>query len=303
MDRAPKPLLKRRSEERMSLGKAHTKPVVFISGSPLNDPDAEPSLRGTGFLVSIRFDVDPDQGRVYIVTAAHVVRPLAAALVRLKRPDGSIAEHKITDWLFHPVDDVALAFLPPPYSDYEFYAVARDDFVGAKEHKYPVEPGADVFVAGLLRLVPSMGERNIPMVRTGSVGALYQERIPMRFADGTKISVHGHLIDCQSFGGFSGSPCFVRYLSGQGETESMGLTYPIESTLLLGVVGGHFDLQASVSLPDQEGKLSVPVAAGVAVVYPAEKINEILNQDELFEERKGFEEEILRDRSSECDPD
>lgn len=283
----------------MALGKAHTKPVVFISGSPLTEPEAEPALRGTGFLAGFRFDADPRQGQVYIVTAAHVVRPLAASLVRLNKPDGSVADHMIADWIFHPIEDIAVARLPPPYSDYEFYAVEANRFVGAEEHRYPVEPGADVFVAGLLRLVPSMGERNIPMVRTGSIGALDQEQIPMRLPDNTLINVRGHLIDCQSFGGFSGSPCFVRYLSGQGETESMGLTYPIQSTLLLGMIGGHFDLRSSVSLPDQEGKLSVPVAAGVAVVYPAEKIRETLDTEELVAERSEIEEQLQAESDQE----
>lgn len=282
----------------MALGKAYTKPVVFISGSPLSEPEAEPALRGTGFLVGFRSEANPDQGWVYIVTAAHVVRPLAAALVRLNKPDGSIADHMIDEWFFHPTEDIGVARLPPPYSDYEFYAVEANHFVGAEQLQFSPQPGADVFVAGLLRLVPSMGARNIPMVRTGSVGALYQEGIPMRFPDNTRISVRGHLIDCQSFGGFSGSPCFVRYISGNGETSKMGFTYPIESTLLLGLIGGHFDLQASVGLPDQEGKLSVPVAAGVAVVYPAETIRETLDTDELVADRAELEDQLTREQEA-----
>jgi len=51
-------------------------------------------------------------------------------------------------------------------------------------------------------------------------------------------------------------------------------------------------LQASVSLPDQEGKLSVPVAAGVAVVYPAEAIRETLDTEELAAERAELEAQL-----------
>lgn len=286
----------------MALGKAYTKPVVFISGSPLSEPEKDPSLRGTGFLVGFRSEVSPDQGLVYIVTAAHVVRPLAAALVRLSKPDGSVADHMIDEWFFHATEDIAVARLPPPYSDYEFYAIEARAFVGIEEFEYSPQPGADVYVAGLLRLVPAMGARNIPMVRTGSIGALYQEDIPMRFPDNTIISVHGHLIDCQSFGGFSGSPCFVRYLSGFRETGNLGLKIPEEPTLLLGLVGGHFDLQASVGLPDQEGKLSVPVAAGVAVVYPAETIREVLDFDELAAEREALENQLKAEHEAPLEP-
>jgi hypothetical protein len=286
----------------MALGKAYTKSVVFISGSSLGEPDAEPSLRGTGFLTGIRSEVNPDRGLVYIVTAAHVVRPLTAALVKLKKPDGSVADLTIEEWFFHSTEDIAVARLPPPYFDYEFLVVEAKDFVGATEPEWSPEPGADVFVAGLLRLVPSMGARNIPMVRTGSIGALDLDGIPMRFPDDTLIKVHGHLIDCQSFGGFSGSPCFVRYLSGTGKTEGLELPYPIQSTLLLGMVGGHFDLKASVTLPDQENKLDVPVAAGVAVVYPAEAIKEVLDTEELVAERAEVEMQLEAELEAEGEP-
>jgi hypothetical protein len=99
----------------------------------------------------------------------------------------------------------------------------------------------------------------------------------MRLPDSTVIYVRGHLIDCRSFGGFSGSPCFVRFISASGKTERLGLTYPIESTLLLGMIGGHFDLASAVELPDQEESISVPVAAGIGVVYPADVITETLD--------------------------
>jgi hypothetical protein len=286
----------------VALGKAYTKPVVFISGSTLADPEADPVLRGTGFLIGFRSKVNPDQGWVYIVTAAHVVRPLVAALVRMNKPDGSVADHAIDEWFFHPTEDIAVARLRPPYSDYEFYAVEAKDLMGTAEPQRPPEAGADVYIAGLLRVVPAMGEQNIPMVRTGSIGALYQDNIPMRLPDGTLIKVNGHLIDCQSFGGFSGSPCFVRYLSGSGKTEGLELPYPIESTLLLGMVGGHFDLQASVGLPEGAGNLKVPVAAGVAVVYPAEAIREVLDTEELVENRTELDAQ-LESEKVETEPD
>jgi hypothetical protein len=128
-------------------------------------------------------------------------------------------------------------------------------------------------------------------VRSGSIGALYQDGIPIRLPDDTVIHASGHLIDCRSFGGFSGSPCFVRFLSGQGQTERMGLRYPIQSTLLLGMVAGHFDRTASVALPEGEDRLKVPVAAGIAVLSTAETIIETLNEEELVTEREADNED------------
>jgi hypothetical protein len=274
----------------MSLGKRYLKTVAFITGQVGANAESRP--RGTGFLTGRRFEVDDKQGHIYVVTAAHVVRPLTASSVRLTLRGGGTADKEIDEWIFHPTEDVAVARMPMPYQAFDFLVVESNEFVGATRHEWEPEPGADVYFVGLLGQVPSMSARNIPMVRTGSIGALHQADIPMRLGGNTVIRVKGHLIDCQSFGGFSGSPCFVRYISSQGETEKFGLPYPIESTHLLGMIGGHFDLKASVALPDQEDKLDIPMAAGVGVLYPAEIIRDMLDDDPLAEERARAEDQL-----------
>ena len=286
----------------MALGERYSKTVVFISGRL--DEGTRSSFRGTGFLVGLRFEADQDQGHVYVATAAHVVRPLVESSVRLSLKAGGTVDHQIDEWSFHPTDDIAVARMPQPYETYDFLAVEDKDFVGAPaERQWEPQPGADVYFAGLLAQVPAMGERNLPMVRTGSIGALYQDDIPMRLGGNTVIRVRGHLIDCQSFGGFSGSPCFVRFISAQGETENLGLRYPIQSTLLLGMMGGHFDLKASVTLPDQENKLDIPVAAGVGVLYPAETIREMLDEEPFAGERARTEAEIQAEAATDDEAD
>lgn len=66
----------------------------------------------------------------------------------------------------------------------------------------------------------------------------------------------------------------------------MGLTFPETHSILLGMVGGHFDHRTSVLLPDQSGKLSIPTSAGVGVVYPVEIIRETLDSEDLVSERQ-----------------
>jgi hypothetical protein len=281
----------------MALGEQYAKTVVFISGQL--DGEEEAKLRGTGFLIGLRFEADHDQGFVYIVTAAHVVRLVTASFVKLTRKDGTTVDHKVDEWIFHASEDIAVTRMPLPYEDYDFVAVEDKDIVGTTKRRWEPQPGADVYLVGLLGQVPSMGAQNIPMVRTGTIGALYQDGIPMRLGGDTLIRAHGHLIDCQSFGGFSGSPCFVRYISDQQKTENFGLTYPVQSTLLIGMIGGHFDLKASVTLPDQENKLDVPVAAGVAVIYPAETIRELLDEEPLAAERAKQNAEIKAEAAAE----
>lgn len=276
----------------MALGEFYSKSVVLISGAfDIGVGPEDAPLRGTGFLATIP-SVDAHLGFTYIVTAAHVVRPLSSTFIKLLRRDGTVADLPVPRWVFHATEDIAIGAFQKDDLDYDHYYVAVKDFVGADAGKGEPSPGDDVFFAGLLAQVPSMGAKNIPMVRKGSIGALDQDGIPMRMPGDTFIRTHGHLIDCQSFGGFSGSPCFVRYVSGIEKTPNMGLTTEIRSTLLLGMVGGHFDQRFSVALPDQEGKVDIPIASGVAVVYPAEAIRETLDIDVLAAERAEFNEGV-----------
>jgi hypothetical protein len=259
----------------MALGARYTKSVVFILGGDSAD-SATP--QGTGFIAGTP-DAEPGMVIPFVVTAAHVVRTFPFTAVRLSLKNGSVTDHPITEWQIHDVEDVAIALLYPVDADVvEASPIPIDQFVGHEQTEFPVSVGDTVFFGGLLGQVESMGNANVPMIRGGTVGALYQHGVPMRLADNTLIRVHGHLVDCRSFGGFSGSPCFVRFISGTHVTERLSLKAPIETTFLLGIVGGHFDLAATVVLPDQEQLLKVPVSAGIAVVYPAELIAEMLRE-------------------------
>jgi hypothetical protein len=259
----------------MALGVRYIKTVVFVLGG---EDSGSASLRGTGFVAGTLTE-DPNIVVPFVVTTAHVVRTFPFTAVRLSRKDGAVEDRPIESWTIHGYEDIAVALLRDIDLDVtEINVIPVDQFIGDKPTQYPVAVGDQVYFGGLLGAVPSMGEANVPMIRTGAVGALYQAGVPMRLADDTVIHVRGHLVDCRSFGGFSGSPCFVRFISATGETQRMGLRYPIESTMLLGMVGGHFDLAATVELPDQQQRLSIPVSAGIGVVYPAELIAQLLTE-------------------------
>ena len=269
------------------------KTVVFVGGSIEPGVETKP-LRGTGFVTHIP-SAESEQTYLYVVTAAHVVRPLASRYIRMSRRDGTTLDLDIPakDWDFHPTEDVAVGQFSIDPAEVDLTVMPTETYVGRAETQFPVGNGDDVVFAGLLGLVESMGQRRIPMFRTGTIGAMYQHGIPMRLGDDIVVSVHGHLVDCRSFGGFSGSPCFVRYISGMDTTPRMGLPRPTQSTLLLGIVGGHFDMGASVALPDQEQKLSVPVAAGIAIVLPSETILEVLESEEQRENRDRHDVRLL----------
>ncbi len=126
---------------------------------------------------------------------------------------------------------------------------------------HEISRGDLVHFAGFLLPVESMAKRCVPMLRTGRIGALDQENIRLRDGDTNYTEPLAHLIDAHSQGGFSGSPCFV-------EHPMIDATNPdghrIGSWIaLLGLVIGHFELYN----------------AGIAVVTPAERIRELLEQE------------------------
>jgi hypothetical protein len=121
------------------------------------------------------------------------------------------------------------------------------------------------------------------MLRGGIIGALNQADIPVLEPGGTLRALNGHLIDCQSFGGFSGSPCFVRMLR-PGE-PGLNLPTTVTDSRLLGIVGGHFDHRASVEIAGEYH--SIPSSAGVAVVYPCEQLRELLDDEDVIAERRN----------------
>jgi hypothetical protein len=286
----------------VALGDRYLHAVVFITGAWSDGNTTRSGLRGTGFVIGLPA-ADPNAVFLYVVTAAHVVRPCHTTAVRITKQDGSVEDRPVKRWAYHASEDVAVTPFHDPTGQFAHSFVETGQFVGQATVERPPAPGDDVYFAGLLGMVPSMGAGNVPMLRAGAIGALGQIGIPMRLPDNTVIHVAGHLIDCRSFGGFSGSPCFVRYVSGTGTTPRIGLPYPVESTLLLGMVAGHFDLKASVELPDQEDRLKIPVAAGIAVLSTSETIMETLEEDEALVTERNNENENYRRRAIEEEGD
>lgn len=272
--------------------------VVFVGSV---EPDGDRRLRGTGFLAGLPTGEDTFS-HLYLVTAAHVVPHYKQSFMRLRRlneapPPGALLEERSLDetvvdvdlgsWHRHPTRDVAITWLREPDSLWAAGVVSLNDFIDASPHDPHV--GEDVFFAGLLGQVESMGERHVAMLRGGLIGALNQRDIPIVEPGGTRRRVDGHLIDCRSFGGFSGAPCFARLLRAGDPTPRLGLATSETHSLLLGIVGGHFDHRSAVDIQGEEA--SVPTSAGVAVVYPCELIRELLDDEDVVAERLEAESE------------
>ncbi len=266
--------------------------VVAPDGTPERQP------LGTGFFLSHPTQASLPPGsnlHEYLVTAAHVVRGVAQTMVRVNTGDGGVEDLPVPEWTYHPTEDVAVA------------PVAFDR---SRTKQQPLWPGVipilsdyrlgeRVYFVGLLGRLSAMVKSNTPIVRSGTLGRLDQPGIPLRWPNGDLVYVTAHLIDCRSYNGFSGSPCFIQkdaiHVPNPG--FSSDTFKPAEQSGLLGVVAGHFDDMAELTvsrdayvLPDGS-RVRAPVNTGVGVVTPARYITETLQLEELVEMRKDIEAE------------
>lgn len=71
------------------------------------------------------------------------------------------------------------------------------------------------------------------------------------------------------------------------------LTTQLPHPKLLGLVSGYFDVQQQVAFKnDLELQDSVATNTGLAMVVPAQKILDLLQSDEVVEERRRFEKQL-----------
>jgi len=258
-------------------------------------------LGGTAFIVGISSPTPdfPQLSFTYAITAKHVIDAIkensvdGLAYLRLNfKGDGAkLIQSKLVDWRFHPSDkSVDVAVLPIPMAqefDHLFYPsvsfatpeVIKNQGIGI---------GDEVFLVGLF--VHHFGqERNIPILRVGNIAAMPEEKVH------TKAGlVDAYLVEARSIGGLSGSPVFVN-LSGV-RTVGGNLSVGGAGFYLLGLMHGHWHVEPeSDTVVVDSRKESVNM--GIAIVIPAQKILEVLNQPE-FEEARKKQIDILRKQNA-----
>jgi hypothetical protein len=228
---------------------------------------------------------DPKPGeatspKVYLVTAKHVIdqlkkRGVKDLIVRLnpKDPNGDVITERIplNGWYVHPTDqsiDVAIFekgigpevdHLVLPLSLCVTEALMKNHEVGL---------GDEVFISGLFS--HHFGtKRNIPIVRTGNLAALNDEKIEV---DGFG-EIDGFLVEARSTGGLSGSPAFlnlglIRVVGGELKTNRTG-----DAVLLLGLVHGHFIVRARKRRTTRKDELN----AGIAIIVSVASIRAVVD--------------------------
>jgi len=271
--------------------------VVYL-GLPF-DSDGGPRMApvGTAFFVGVAAEELENWGYPYLVTAKHVAQRLEGQefVVRVNLAGGGavfVRSGEGLRWWYHPTDagvDAALFPWAPP-EEVEHRRVPTEMFLTDEVvRSKSIGPGDEVFMTGLFAHFAG-NQRNIPIVRMGSIAMMPQEPVPTSLGN-----IDAYLIEARSIGGLSGSPVFVR------ETVTLGLG----SFYLLGLMHGHWDIPPEAiddSVAGDHAEEHGRVNMGIAIVVPAKKILEVINQRELADARRDATEAEKRRRQPPLDP-
>lgn len=248
--------------------------------------------KGTGFFVSI--DVEETEVKhSYFVTAKHCVEGVGmqTAWLRANRKDGAMTEIEMQNpkWFFHPDESVDVAVTPFEFeAEFDPLTISTEMFLTAKDlESEAVGIGNEVMITGLFSKYS--GRKKIsPVVRVGNIAMLPDEKIPTRkYGD-----MDAYLIEARSIGGLSGSPTFFLSPLSKG-----GLTILGNPKLYLGgLIHGHWDTPVGETidplLHDIQGGLQGGINMGLAIVTPAIKIQQILDNPRLKEMRTEKEDRL-----------
>ena len=248
-------------------------------------------LAGTVFFVRVNSD-EIGAAFIYVVTARHVIAGIqkessdGKVLLRVNMKAGAsqLVETDISQWKFHPDDvaDVAVLQLALPQETVAYRTIpvemaATEEVIKQEE----IGVGDDVFLTGLF--VNHVGrERNLPIVRVGNIALMPEERVQTKAVG----PIDAYLVESRSIGGLSGSPVFVYLGSARrvGNTMNLGAN---NRYFWLGLMHGHFDLDRKDDEDlTQDAFAQERVNMGIAIVVPAYKILEVINQPEIVSMRE-----------------
>lgn len=259
--------------------------VGFVWGAIEENGTVRRGLVGTFFLITVPSDRFPDRRYGYAVTAAHVVTRENKSELRILSADNTVVAYAGANWMTpHPDRDIAIAEYPGDELPHNMTAVPLE-ILATDILDWEPRLGATVYYIGLLTPVGDMANAVVPMVRSGTVGALHQggvriEQQPPQVA---------HLIDVRSRSGFSGSPCWMEVVmvgpgpipnigSPEAPGDLSGFTVQHYSQALMGMLIGYVD------------------EWGVAAVLPVEQIREVLNHEDVKSIRDENDQGIARKR-------
>lgn len=237
---------------------------------------------GTGFLVTIPHEDDPNVSACYVVTNAHVAVNCGAIRFNLVAGGSEILDLSGLHWAEHQGgDDLAALHIPShPAARHQHRAMGVSMILSREEvEQSHVGPGDDVYFMG--RFVSHDGrDQNLPVVRWGTVARM--PGAPIRQVE-RGFNQESYLIEARSLSGFSGSPVMLhippfsfRFPTGEWEPSDADPLSPTTTTGLLGVDWGH------LGVPGVQNSNT-----GIMAVVPSWKLRDLLlEHPDLLAERK-----------------
>jgi hypothetical protein len=285
--------------------------VVFLGiMEDVNGPGGTVTQRfrpkATAFFVGVR---DKFGDILYLVTAEHVIANLRLkghedVYVRTHIPNFPISKMSLSMWTFHP--DAERTPVDVAVTPVYLRGTAPEDILVLDTLSF-VTPdnierrgwgvGDEVVVVGLFR--NHFGtDRNIPIVRIGSLAAMPDEPVKTKWG-----FIEAYLVELHSIGGLSGSPVYIHHPPVRVRPPHYNAEFIHGERLnLLGVMQGHFDVpnlrEDSALEEDDDSNRKESINTGVGVVVPAYKILETLNHPDLQAERKAAAERAAQGAAS-----
>lgn len=234
---------------------------------------------GTAFFVTVPAERDPRVGVPHVLTAHHLLDGQHKVEVQpVGGLDGRLGERVlVADWK-QPVAGLDLAVAVWPPLGVPPQPILMGETVG---RIYPRPDFSVLALGGTILYIGVLTPLDRVMVRSGTIGAVDQTGIKHDLG----YDYPCHLVDCRSYGGFSGSPCFYtvalpvltalpRQPSGLPADQVAG------NVVHLSILAGMFTQHLSDKAPLQASRY------GVGVMLRSQEIKQALMTDELKAERQ-----------------
>lgn len=289
--------------------------AVFLSYDYIESGITKRDRSSTAFLVSVPATL-PLLSHVqhnYLVTAAHLVKdkPVSTTYyAELPMGDGERVRTQMgaqIGWHFHPepatmqnTSDVAVLPLTTLSLDHissfilPISLFLTDEVIQRPHpqgHGNLIGIGDEVFMIGRFSPPHSVTAPDDPILRMGTV-SMMEGKLRSR-----AYIMDGYLVELHSLTGMSGAPVFVRETlpDGKGSFYLMGLMHAHYSSTLRDIDDIVFDFDEQRTKAQKTERTGAdPINIGIAIVVPANKILETLNQPTLVEMRLQCEQELLQ---------
>jgi hypothetical protein len=285
----------------MSLTELHISAVGFL----FTEEQASLSPIGTFLLIQIPTGVDRARKYTFFVTALHVVQEHLRVVALIRGRAGPIRWDVSGGWFVPDDPTVDLAVLPLPAVEKNSLIAAIPLDVATDSINLMSKYGEPTFFVGLLEPVRSTVERLVPVVRHGTLAAFHQPGVTW----GTRSDPDKwgpsvvDLIDCRSWAGFSGSPCFIlpHWPGPRSESMGLGAVMPDRWAEDFEALSGHGADQLGV---DYYFIALMGVFVGyihetsIGVVLPVEYLTRLIESEDLLAWRADQDEKTRQRRAA-----